>query len=56
MGIKTVHDYGPRCHTRDLDIEMRYPVSGPRPTSQGHWSHQDTVAGLAADLDHEALR
>ncbi len=25
-------------------------------SSQGHWSHQDTTAGIAADLDHDALR
>jgi hypothetical protein len=48
--------YGPRCHTCGLSIEMRYPVSGPRSKSQGYWSHQDTAEGIAADLDHDALR
>jgi hypothetical protein len=44
------------CRTCNLDIEMRYGVSGPKSMSQGYWSHLDTVAGNAADLDHEALR
>jgi hypothetical protein len=44
------------CQTCKLGIEMRYPVSAPRSTSQGHWAHLDDVAGIAADLDHDALR
>ena len=35
-------------HTCDLGIEMRYSQTGPRSKSQGHWSHQDTTAGIAA--------
>lgn len=27
MGTETVHGYGPRCHTWELGIEIRYPVS-----------------------------
>jgi hypothetical protein len=53
---KTVHGYGPRCHTCDLGIEMRYSLTAPKSKSQGYWSHQDTTAGIAADLDHDALR
>jgi hypothetical protein len=53
---ETVHGYGPRCYTCGLGIEMRYSVSGPRSKSQGYWSHQDTVAGIAADLEHHALK
>ena len=56
MGSETVHGYGPRCHACELGIEMRYAVSGPRSKSQGYWSHQETSAGIAADLDHDALR
>ena len=56
VGTETVHGYGPRCHICDLGIEMRYSIRGPRSKGQGHWSHQDTVAGIAADLDHDALR
>jgi hypothetical protein len=56
VGTDTVHGYGPRCHACDLGIEMRYSVSGPRSKSPGYWSHLDTVAGNAADLDHGALR
>jgi hypothetical protein len=44
------------CRTCDLGIEMRYSVSGPRSKSQGYWAHLDTEAGVAADLDHAALR
>jgi len=51
-----MHGYGPRCHTCELGIELRYSVSGPRSTGQGYWSHLDTVAGIAADMDHDALR
>lgn len=56
MGFETVHGYGPRCHTCELGIEMRYGVSGPRSKSQGYWAHQATAEGIAADLDHDALR
>jgi hypothetical protein len=44
------------CHTCNLGIEMRHRVSGPRSKSQGFWGHLDTEAGIAADLDHAALR
>jgi hypothetical protein len=44
------------CHTCNLSIEMRYSVAGPRSKSQGYWSHLDDVTGIAADLDHSALR
>jgi hypothetical protein len=44
------------CHTCTLDIERRYGVNGPRSTNQGYWSHTQTLAGLAADLDHAAVR
>ena len=56
MATETVNGYGARCHTCHLGIEMRHSVSGPESKSQGHWSHQDTAAGIAADLDHDALR
>jgi hypothetical protein len=56
MDTETVNGYGPRCHICDLGIEMRYSVAGPKSKSQGHWSHQDTEAGIAADLDHDAVR
>jgi hypothetical protein len=56
VAIQTMQGYGPRCHICELGIEIRYSVSEPKSKSQGHWSHQDTVAGVAADLDHEALR
>jgi hypothetical protein len=44
------------CHTCQLGIEMRYSVSAPKSTGQGYWSHLDDVDGIAADLDHAALR
>jgi hypothetical protein len=44
------------CHTCKLGIEMRYGVSGPRSTNQGYWSHMATLAGVAADKDHTAVR
>jgi hypothetical protein len=44
------------CHTRKLGIEMRYGTTGAKSKSQGYWSHLDDVAGIAADLDHDALR
>jgi hypothetical protein len=56
VATETMHGYGPRCHICDPGIEMRYSVSGPRSKSQGYWSQQDTVAGIAADLDHGAVR
>jgi hypothetical protein len=46
----------PSCHTCHLGIEMRYSVSGPRSKNQGFWSHLDDAAGIAADLDHAAVR
>jgi hypothetical protein len=47
---------GYNCYTCHLGIVMRYAVTGPKSTSQGYWSHLDTVAGIAADLDHDAVR
>ncbi len=47
---------GNSCHTCDLPIEMRYSIGSPRSKSQGFWVHVDTVAGIAADMDHSALR
>jgi hypothetical protein len=44
------------CHACHLAIEMRYSLTGPKSTTQGHWSHLDDVDGIAADLDHDALR
>jgi hypothetical protein len=44
------------CHTCHLGIEMRYSVNGPKSKGQGYWSHLDDVEGVAADLDHDALR
>ena len=44
------------CLTCNLGIKMRYSVSGPLSKSQGYWAHLDTAAGIAADLDHAALR
>jgi hypothetical protein len=52
----TSHGYGPRCHTCEQGIEIRYSMSGPTSKNQGHRFHQDTEAGIAADLDHEAVR
>ena len=31
---------------------MTWPMS----SGQGYWSHEDPTAGIAADLDHNALR
>ena len=45
-----------RCHICDQDIEMRYSVVGPKSIAPGHWAHLDTVAGIAADGDHDAVR
>jgi hypothetical protein len=45
-----------RCHTCNLGIEMRYSASWPRSSGQGDWAHMDTVAGIAADKDHDAVR
>jgi hypothetical protein len=47
---------GHSCHTCNLGIEMRYSTLGPKSTSQGYWSHLDDVDGIAANLDHDALR
>lgn len=54
MCTENMHGYGPR--TCELGIELAVCISGPRSTGQGYWSHQDTVAGVAADLDHDTLR
>jgi hypothetical protein len=47
---------GHSCYTCNLGIEMRYSASGARSKSQGYSSHLDDVEGIAADLDHDALR
>jgi hypothetical protein len=44
------------CYTCKLGIEMRYSVSSPKSKGQGYWSHLDNVDGIAAGLDHDALR
>jgi hypothetical protein len=44
------------CHVCHLDIEMRYVVARPKSSAPGHWAHTDTVAGIAADGDHDAVR
>jgi len=44
------------CHICNLGIEMRYGVAAPRSTALGYWAHLDTVAGIAADKDHAAIR
>jgi hypothetical protein len=44
------------CHICNLGIEMRYRVAAPRSTAQGYWAHLDTVAGIAANEDHAAIR
>jgi hypothetical protein len=46
----------PRCHTCDVGIEMRYSVSAPQSSGQGYWFHIETLAGVAADKDHDAVR
>ena len=56
MEIETVSGYGARCNTCGARGRCAYSISGPRSNSQGYWSHQDTEAGIAADLDHDALR
>jgi hypothetical protein len=45
-----------RCHVCHLDIEMRYGVVRPKSSAPGHWAHMDTVVGIAADRDHDAVR
>jgi hypothetical protein len=47
---------GDFCHTCELGIEMRYSAAGSKSNNQGYWSHLNDVAGIAADLDHDALR
>ena len=44
------------CHVCHLDIEMRYTVLQPKSNTQGYWAHLDTVAGIAANGDHDAVR
>jgi hypothetical protein len=44
------------CHTCNLGIEMRYSTTASRSKSQGFWSHLEDVTGIAADMDHDALR
>jgi hypothetical protein len=45
-----------RCHVCHLDIEMRYSVVRPKSGAAGYWAHVDTLAGIAADGDHDAIR
>ena len=45
-----------RCHVCHLDIEMRYGEVRPRSSAPGYWAHMDTVAGIGADWDHDAVR
>jgi predicted RNase H-like HicB family nuclease len=35
---------------------MRYSVVRPNSNTQGYWAHLDSVAGIAADGDHDAVR
>jgi hypothetical protein len=44
------------CQICKLEIELRHSVSGPKSKSQAFWSHLDDAAGIAADVDHDALR
>jgi hypothetical protein len=44
------------CHTSNLSIRMRYSASGAAIEEPGYLAHLDTAAGIAADLDHAALR
>lgn len=45
-----------RCYLCHLDIEMRYGVVPPKSSAPGYWAHMGTVAGIAADGDHDAVR
>ena len=45
-----------RCHVCHLGIEMRYGEVRPMSSAPGYWAHKDTVAGIAADGDHDAVR
>ncbi len=47
---------GHSCIACNLGIELRHSVSDPMSSSQGFWSHLDDVEGIAADLDHQALK
>ena len=44
------------CHTCNFGIKMRYSASGAAIEEPSYWAHLDTAAGIAADLDHAALR
>jgi hypothetical protein len=55
MGVAPMNDLD-RCHICNLGIRMRYMVDAPQSSGQGYWSHMDTLAGIAADKDHEAVR
>jgi hypothetical protein len=35
---------------------MRYGIARPKSSAPGYWAHMDTVAGIAADRDHDAVR
>jgi hypothetical protein len=49
--------FAPRRRTSPkVQSSVTYSVNGSRSTSQGYWSHLDDVDGIAADLDHDALR
>jgi hypothetical protein len=45
-----------RCHVCRLGIEMRYGEVRPRSSAPGYWAHLNTVDGIAADGDHDAVR
>jgi hypothetical protein len=45
-----------RCYLCHLDIEMRYGLVPPKSSAPGYWAHMGTVAGIAADGDHDAVR
>ena len=45
-----------RCHVCRLGIEMRYGEVRPMSSAPGYWAHLDTVDGIAADGDHDAVR
>ena len=45
-----------RCHVCRLGIEMRYGEVRPMSSAPGYWAHLDTVDGIAAEGDHDAVR
>ena len=53
-GLQWVTPIAATC--ANLGIEMRYGEVRPMSSAPGYWAHTDTVAGIAADGDHEAVR